>query len=94
MLHVTIRNEDYNFSATQHCHVGTVLQPFETMSQQCCYAAGWAKNRRCESSSVITFKPLIPDIPILILQTDTFLYTVEDWLREIMKRSNESTLFL
>ena len=31
MLHGTIRNDD--FSATQRCNVGTVLQPFETMSQ-------------------------------------------------------------
>ena len=25
-----------SFCATQHCNVGTMLQPFETMSQQCC----------------------------------------------------------
>ena len=31
MLHGTIRKHD--FSATQRCNVGTVLQPFETMSQ-------------------------------------------------------------
>ena len=31
MLHGTICNDD--FSATQRCNVGTVLQPFETMSQ-------------------------------------------------------------
>ena len=31
MLHGTIRHDD--FSATQRCNVGTVLQPFETMSQ-------------------------------------------------------------
>ena len=34
MLHRTIRNDD--FSATQRCNVGTMLEPFETTSQQCC----------------------------------------------------------
>ena len=33
MLHGTIRN-DY-FSAVQPCNVGTMLQPFQAMSQQC-----------------------------------------------------------
>ena len=37
MLHGTIRNN--HFSATQHCNVGAMLQPFATMSQQCCHAA-------------------------------------------------------
>ena len=36
----TIRNDD--FSATQRCNGGTMLQPFETMSQPCC-----PKNCRC-----------------------------------------------
>ena len=31
MLHGSIRNDD--FSTTPGCNVGTVLQPFETMSQ-------------------------------------------------------------
>ena len=26
------------FCATQHCNVGTMLQPFESTSQQCCNA--------------------------------------------------------
>ena len=38
------------FSATPRCNVGTVLRPFETMSQQCCNDV--LKNRRCESSRV------------------------------------------
>ena len=37
MLHGTIRN-DY-FSATHRCNVGSVLEPFKTMSQQCCNAS-------------------------------------------------------
>ena len=58
MLHRTIRNDD--FSATQRCNVGTMLEPFETTLQQCwshlkqrcnnVAALCCAKNRRCESS--------------------------------------------
>ena len=33
MLQETIRND--GLSASQHSNVGTMLQPFETMSQQC-----------------------------------------------------------
>ena len=36
MLQGTIRNDA--FSATQRCKAETMLQPFETMSQQCCNA--------------------------------------------------------
>ena len=36
MLHETNCNDD--FQGTQRCNVGTMLLPFETMSQQCCNA--------------------------------------------------------
>ena len=36
MLHETIRKTI--FSATQRCNVGTMLQPFQAMLQQCCNA--------------------------------------------------------
>ena len=36
---VTRGDSQQRFScATQHCNVGTMLQPFESMSQQCCNA--------------------------------------------------------
>ena len=37
MLRGTIRDEDI-FSATHRCNVGTMLDLFETMFQQCCNA--------------------------------------------------------
>ena len=36
MLRETIRNDDSQ--RNKRCNVGTMLQPFETMSQQCCNA--------------------------------------------------------
>ena len=44
------------FSATQRCNVGTMLQPFETMSQQCCSAVLRWKSSLQIFSCNITFK--------------------------------------
>ena len=47
------------YSAMQHCNIGTMISPFETMSKQCCNNVATMlqrcvaiKNRRCESFRV------------------------------------------
>ena len=47
------------FCAIQRSNVGTRLQPFGTVSQQCWNDLKIVKNRRCKSSRVITFAWLI-----------------------------------
>ena len=49
MLQGTIRKDD-KFCATQHCNVGTMLRPFELMSQPCC-------------NSVLRYKSLLRIVP-------------------------------
>ena len=59
------------FSATQHCNVGPMLWPFETMSQQCCKLC-CGKGRCCKSSRVIS------PSNVQYLQTLRFCFRRED----------------
>ena len=56
------------FSATQRCNVATMLQPFETMSQQCCNA-------------VLRLKSLLQIVSCNISFTDVPLAISDTWLR-------------
>ena len=56
------------FSVTQRCNVATMLQPFETMSQQCCNA-------------VLRLKSLLQIVSCNISFTDVPLAISDTWLR-------------